>query len=71
MEIHYHQRGSELLDYLVDHQVFHYEQGFVRKLTAPGLGITINEEKVREMAKTKHHWRNPVWRTIDGTVTEW
>lgn len=68
--IHYNQ-GSDLLDYLADPSVFEYEAGFVKRLTKPGLGIEINEEKVREMAAIGHQWRNPVWRTEDGTVTEW
>jgi galactonate dehydratase len=37
----------------------------------PGLGIEVNEEKVREMAKVGHRWRNPVWRHEDGSVAEW
>lgn len=68
--IHYN-KDSDLLDYLVDKDVFKYNNGFITKLTAPGLGIEINEEKVREMAKISHHWKNPVWRCEDGTVTEW
>ncbi|NOU94957.1 galactonate dehydratase [Paenibacillus sp. LMG 31456] len=68
--IHYNQ-GSDLLDYLVDPSVFDYKDGFVKRLTKPGLGIEINEAKVREMAAIGHQWRNPVWRTEDGTVTEW
>jgi galactonate dehydratase len=68
--IHYNQ-GSDLLDYLADPSVFDYEEGFVKRLTAPGLGIEVNEEKVREMAKIGHRWRNPVWRNVDGSVTEW
>jgi galactonate dehydratase len=68
--IHYNQ-GSDLLDYLVDPGAFRYENGFVPRLTAPGLGIEINEEKVREAAKIGHNWKNPVWRLEDGTVTEW
>ncbi|NLA83182.1 MAG: D-galactonate dehydratase, partial [Clostridiales bacterium] len=43
----------------------------VKKLTGPGLGIEVNEEKVKEMAKLGHRWRNPVWRAEDGVVTEW
>jgi DNA-binding LacI/PurR family transcriptional regulator len=31
----------------------------------------VNEEKVREMEKIGHHWKNPVWRTASGVVTEW
>jgi galactonate dehydratase len=68
--IHYNQ-GSDLLDYLKDPTVFQYEAGFVKNLTAPGLGIEINEEKVREMAAIGHNWKNPIWRQEDGTVAEW
>lgn len=68
--IHYNQ-GSDLLDYLADPTIFEYESGFVKRLTAPGLGIEINEEKVREAAKIGHNWRNPVWRNEDGCVAEW
>lgn len=68
--IHYNQ-GSDLLDYLSDKNVFAYKDGHVGKLMAPGLGIEINEEKVREMAKIGHNWKNPVWRTPDGVVAEW
>ena len=68
--IHYNQ-GSDLLDYLEDKTVFHYNEGYVSRPLAPGLGITINEEHVREMAQIGHRWRNPVWRTDDGVVAEW
>lgn len=68
--IHYN-KGSDLLDYLADPNLFEYEKGFVKRLEGPGLGIQINEDKVREMAKVGHRWRNPVWRTEDGVVTEW
>ncbi|NLB43030.1 MAG: galactonate dehydratase [Clostridiales bacterium] len=68
--IHYNQ-GSDVLDYLVDPKVFEYKDGYVKKLKAPGLGIEINEEKVKEMAELGHRWRNPVWRAEDGVVSEW
>jgi galactonate dehydratase len=68
--IHYNQ-GSDLLDYLVDPSVFNYKDGFVTNLTGAGLGIEVNEEKVREMARVGHNWKNPVWRQEDGTVAEW
>lgn len=68
--IHYNQ-GSDLLDYLVDPSVFEYEEGYVKILTKPGLGIEVDEDKVRAMAKVGHQWRNPIWRTADGVVTEW
>lgn len=68
--IHYNQ-GADLLDYLVDPGVFAYEDGYIKRLTAPGLGIEVNEAKVRELAKIGHQWHNPVWRNHDGSVTEW
>ena len=68
--IHYNQ-GSDLLDYLADPAVFHYQDGYVPRLTGPGLGIEVNEAKVREMAAQGHRWRNPIWRTADGTIAEW
>jgi len=68
--IHYNQ-GNDLLDYLTDSSVFAYEEGYVNIPQGPGLGITVNEEYVREMAQIGHHWRNPVWRHPDGTVAEW
>lgn len=68
--IHYNQ-GSDLLDYLADPSVFHYQDGFVKRLDAPGLGIEVDEAKVREMAKIGHRWRNPVWRQEDGSIAEW
>jgi galactonate dehydratase len=71
LEIHYHQSGSELLDYLVDPQVFRFHEGFVQRPTAPGLGIDINEARVREMAQVGHRWRNPLVRNTDGSITEW
>lgn len=68
--IHYNQ-GNDLLDYLMDPAVFHYENGYVKIPDGPGLGIEINEERVREMAKIGHQWQNPLWRHKDGSVAEW
>ena len=68
--IHYNE-GSDLLDYLVDRTVFEYERGFVNRMTGAGLGIEIDERKVREMASVGHSWKNPIWRTADGVVAEW
>jgi galactonate dehydratase len=68
--IHYN-RESDLLDYLVDEDVFAYKDGYVAIPDGPGLGIEIDEEKVREAARIGHDWRNPVWRNADGAVAEW
>lgn len=68
--IHYNQ-GSDLMDYIVDKSVFEYENGYINKLNGHGLGITVNEEKVKEMARIGHDWKNPVWRNKDGSIAEW
>jgi galactonate dehydratase len=68
--IHYNQE-SDLLDYLKDPSVFDYQEGYVAVLKTPGLGIEVDEEKVREAAKAGHDWKSPVWRNPDSTVAEW
>lgn len=68
--IHYNQ-GSDLMDYVVDPKVFHYQNGYVNIPQGPGLGIEINEKIVEARAKTSHRWHNPVWRHEDGSIAEW
>jgi galactonate dehydratase len=68
--IHYNQ-GSDLLDYITDRNVFAYKDGHVMIPQGPGLGIEINEEKVRQLAEVGHNWRNPIWRHKDGSIAEW
>ncbi|WHX99016.1 galactonate dehydratase [Neobacillus sp. DY30] len=68
--IHYNQ-GNDILDYILNPQTFEYQDGFVSLPKGPGLGVEVNEEKVREAAKVGHDWKNPVWRNEDGTVAEW
>jgi galactonate dehydratase len=68
--IHYNQ-GNDLLDYVTEHTVFEYKDGYVAIPRGPGLGIEINEEYVRQMAEIGHDWKNPLWRHRDGSVAEW
>ncbi|MEI9945353.1 MAG: galactonate dehydratase [Chitinophagaceae bacterium] len=68
--IHYN-KDSDLLDYIMDKDVFKYENGSVKIPDKPGLGIEMNEEHVRKMAKIGHNWKNPLWRHGDGSVAEW
>lgn len=70
MGIHYNE-GADLLDYLVDPGVLDVTDGYVQRLTGPGLGVEIDEARVREMARIGHRWRNPIWRNADGSITEW
>jgi len=68
--LHYN-KDAELLDYVLNRDVFEYENGHIKLLTGPGLGIEVNEELIREKAKNPHNWKNPVWRNDDGVVAEW
>src|SRR3990172_477243 len=67
--IHYNQ-GNDLLDYLADPKVFKFKDGYIDLPKSPGLGIEMNEEKIRERARIGHNWKAPVWRNADGTVAE-
>ncbi|MGV9787401.1 galactonate dehydratase [Streptomyces sp. NPDC003435] len=70
--IHYNV-GSDLGDYLVDTSVFDFDttDGHMARLTAPGLGIEVDEDAVAKAAENGHRWRNPVWRHADGSFAEW
>ncbi|HEX6971908.1 MAG TPA: galactonate dehydratase [Limnochordia bacterium] len=68
--IHYNEK-YDVLDYLKDPSVFAFQDGYVALPTAPGLGIEVDEERVREAAAIGHRWRAPVWRHADGSVAEW
>ncbi len=68
--IHYNE-GVELRDYLLNPEVFALEDGHFQMPIQPGLGIEIDEERVREMARRGHNWKNPIWRNPDGSLAEW
>ena len=68
--IHYNV-GADLFTYCSNKAPLTPKDGFLDIPQEPGLGITINEEAVREAAKEPHRWRNPVWRAKDGTFAEW
>lgn len=61
----------ELTDYLKDPRVFGLKDGYVPRPTAPGLGIVIDEERVRTAAEVGHNWKNDIWRNEDGAIAEW
>ncbi|MEV7633559.1 galactonate dehydratase [Microbacterium sp. NPDC089318] len=68
--IHYNQ-GAEVLDYVVDTEPLRFVDGSFERLTAPGLGIEVDEAAVRDAAARWHPWQNPLWRHPDGSAAEW
>lgn len=73
MGIHYNAEGQvDLLDYVLNKEAFEVDdQGYVAAFTGPGLGVEMDEEKIREMAKKGHEWRDREWTLPDGTPTTW
>ena len=70
IDIHYND-GINLTDYVTNPEIFNLEDGYIKRPLGTGLGIEIDEDKVREASKLEHNWKNPVWRNEDGSITEW
>ncbi|MFC3122886.1 galactonate dehydratase [Agaribacter flavus] len=71
--IHYN-KGSDVLDYITNKEVFAFDQGYCHNIEGPGLGINIDEafmQSQHELAKTQAKWRNPYWTNEDGSFAEW
>jgi galactonate dehydratase len=71
MGIHYNKGSIDLLSYVLNKDDFKVEGGFIKRSNKPGLGVEIDEYAVREMSKVGHNWKNPVWRNMDGSFSEW
>lgn len=71
--IHYNQEGGvDLLDYVKNPDVFQVDsEGCIARLDGPGLGVEIDEEKVRAAARLGHAWKDREWTLKDGTPTTW
>lgn len=70
--IHYNSADADLLTYLADPAVFTVSEGTIAAPGQPGLGIAIDEDRVRAAADAMQAgWRNPVWRGPDGAMREW
>jgi len=68
--IHYNV-GADLLSYCSDQAALTPVDGYLAIPDGPGLGISIDEDAVRESHDDRHRWRNPVWRLSDGSFAEW
>jgi galactonate dehydratase len=64
-------KEADGLKYLKDIAPYIMQDGYLLRTGKPGLGIEVDENYVREQAKTPHHWRTPQWRNEDGGVSEW
>jgi galactonate dehydratase len=69
--IHYNTGGHDLLNFCTNKDALTPVGGYLPVPEGPGLGVDIDEAAVREADKDRHRWRNPVWRTLDGSFAEW
>jgi galactonate dehydratase len=69
--IHYNRGSAELLDYVVNPEVFRFVDGHIERPTLPGLGVVVDEDAVRRADQAGHRWRTPVWENADGSFAEW
>jgi len=63
--------AGDLFDYVRPEGSFRFEDGLLAIPDGPGLGIEVDEDKVRTMAQRGHDWRAPTWRHADGSVSDW
>lgn len=69
--IHYNTGGHDLLNYVVNKEALTPSDGYLPIPDGPGLGVEIDEAAVRDADRDRHRWRNPIWRTADGSFAEW
>jgi galactonate dehydratase len=68
--IHYNV-GHDLLNFVTNPEALSPVEGNLPIPEGHGLGVTIDEDAVREVHKDRHRWRNPIWRHKDGSFAEW
>ena len=69
--IHYNTGGHDLLNFVTNKKALSPVEGYLPVPEGPGLGVEIDEAAVREADKDRHRWRNPIFRTKDGSFAEW
>lgn len=69
--IHYNGPSDDLATLMKNPEFFAVTDGTVDVPTGTGLGVEIDEDAVREMARDPHRWRSPAWRGPLGELREW
>jgi galactonate dehydratase len=73
LNIHYNVGGYDLLTYVKNTEVFEVlEGGWVKVPEGSGIGVEIDEEMVRRVAREHTEaWRSVIWRGENGELREW
>ncbi|CAF9916682.1 MAG: hypothetical protein ALECFALPRED_010818 [Alectoria fallacina] len=71
--IHYNVEAGQydITNYVKDKSVWNVKDGYVEGLHGEGLGIEVDEEEVREVAKTAPAWTLKGFTGPDGSIREW
>lgn len=71
--IHYNTEAGEydIKNYIKNKDVWDVKDGYVDALKGPGLGIEVDEEEIREVAKTAPPWPPKGFVGPDGSIREW
>ena len=71
--IHYNTEAGEydIQNYVKDRTVWNVREGYVEGLKGVGLGIEVDEEEVRTVARTARVWAPKGFLGEDGAVREW
>lgn len=69
--IHYNTGGFDLLSYIKEPEIWNVTEGYVNLMKGPGLGIEIDEEKVREASEGAEPWVSPGFVGPGGELREW
>lgn len=71
ISVHNPSEENAQMNFLKNRGVFAFTDGFVQVPKGPGLGIEVDEAAVVAADKQRQNWKNPLWRTYDGTPIEW
>lgn len=69
--IHYNAGSEDLTSYIVDPSVWNVENGYIKLLGGPGLGIEVDEDMVRRLSVDAEAWNSPGFIGPGGEVREW
>jgi galactonate dehydratase len=69
--IHYNNTGQDITSYIKNPVVWEVQDGYVKMLAGPGLGIEVDEVQVRELARDAKAWVSPGFIGPGGEIREW
>lgn len=69
--IHYNAGSADVDTYVKNPEVWKVHDGLIDLLSGPGLGIEIDEDKVRAASVNAIAWRSPFFQGPGGELREW